>query len=228
MAAALVLGVVLGYGAAMLLGVQEEKPAAQLSPSQLGSMAVEYLSENLLKPGLSASLLNVSPYGSHMYRVDVEISQGGRRLQVVPVYITRDGELLALQVLNLSEPVHAPRRVQVGQDDDPAIGPEDAPVVMIEFSDYQCPYCRKFWNETLRALLERYEGKIRYVYRDLPIEAIHPYALKAAEAANCAGEQGKYFEYHDVLFERQQEWSKAGVEKFYTYAEELGLDVQRF
>ncbi len=228
-AAALLLGMLLGYGAAVVMGGDQKATEQGVSSAELGSAAVGYLSENLLKPGLSASAVNVSPYGSYLYRVDVMIKQGGRELQVVPVYITKDGQVLALQVFNLSEPLaKEAQRVSVTPDDDPAIGPEDAPVLMIEFSDYQCPYCRKFALETLKPLLERYRGKIRYVYRDFPLESIHPYALKAAEAANCAGEQGRYFEYHDILFERQKEWSGEGVDRFYGYAEELGLNVTRF
>ncbi len=228
-AAALVLGVLLGYGAAVLTGGQERGVAEGQSMEQLGSMAVSYLSDNLLKQGLSASAINVSPYGSYLYRVDVQITRGDSVLQVVPVYITKDGELLALQVLNLSQPLHQEmQRVEVSQDDDPAIGPEDAPVVLVDFSDYQCPYCRKFALETLPVLLERFKGKIRYVYRDFPLESIHPYALKAAEAANCAGEQGRYFDYHDLLFERQSEWSSGVNESFLRYAEELGLDLAAF
>ncbi len=100
--------------------------------------------------------------------------------------------------------------------------------MIIEFSDYQCPFCRKFREETLDKILETYEGKVRFVYRDFPLENIHPYAFKAAEAANCAGEQGKYFEYHDLLYEKQSDWSARGEEAFVEYAQQLSLDVESF
>jgi protein-disulfide isomerase len=86
------------------------------------------------------------------------------------------------------------------------MGKKDAPVTMIEFSDYQCPFCRRFFETTLPTLKKEYieTGKVRYVFRDFPLDQIHPYARKAAEAAHCAGDQGKYWEMHDLLFQNQQ------------------------
>ncbi len=74
------------------------------------------------------------------------------------------------------------------------LGQPEAPVTLIEFSDYQCPFCRRFFQTTLPTLKTEYidTGKLRYVFRDFPLDQIHPYARKAAEAAHCAGDQGKY------------------------------------
>jgi len=82
----------------------------------------------------------------------------------------------------------------------PSKGPEDAPVVMVEFSDFQCGYCRKFWQETLPRIEERYirPGKVRFVYRHLAI--LGEASVLAAQAASCAHDQGKFWEYHDALF----------------------------
>src|SRR5512145_1591384 len=93
------------------------------------------------------------------------------------------------------------KRYPVPEDGDPAYGPADAPITIIEFSDFQCPYCQKWHTEVLKPLLQMYPDKIRFVYRDFPLFSIHPEALPAAIAANCAGEQGKYYEYHNKLFE---------------------------
>lgn len=89
-------------------------------------------------------------------------------------------------------------------DDDPFIGNANAPVTMIEFSDYQCPFCLRFWSETLPQIKKDYidTGKVKFVYRDFPLN-IHPMAEPSARAANCAGEQGKYWEYHDKIFSEQ-------------------------
>jgi protein-disulfide isomerase len=116
-------------------------------------------------------------------------------------------------------------RHAVSVDDDPSIGPEDAAVTIVEFSDYQCPYCISWHNEVYNRLLTDYEGKIRFVYRDLPLSAIHPDAQAAAEAANCAGEQQAYWPYHDALF-----GSKYGLnaQAYTQYATELNLDVTAF
>ncbi|NPA26286.1 MAG: DsbA family protein [Chloroflexi bacterium] len=117
-----------------------------------------------------------------------------------------------------------PKRYNVSPDDDPALGPEDAPVTIIEFSDYQCPYCRRFREQTLDKILETYGDKVRFVYRDFPLESIHPYAVSAAIAAECADEQGKFWPFHDKLFEG----GKFGDDVYLQYAEELGLDVDEF
>ncbi len=118
-----------------------------------------------------------------------------------------------------------PTRIQVSVDDDPARGPEDAPIVMIEFSDYECPFCKKWRVEVYDILFEQYGDVVRFVYRDFPIQSIHPEAVPAAVAANCAGEQGKYWEFHDLLFLGGR---KLGRETYIAYAEELGLDMEAF
>ncbi len=118
-----------------------------------------------------------------------------------------------------------PQRVEVSVDDDPAWGPEDAPVVIIEFSDFQCPFCTRFRKQTYDRIKETYGDKIRFVYRDFPLTQIHPEAVPAAIAANCAGEQGKYWEYHDLLFLGGK---PLGRDTYVEYADQLGLDVDEF
>lgn len=117
------------------------------------------------------------------------------------------------------------RRYDVPVDDDPFIGPEDAPITIIEFSDYQCPYCTQWHTEVFGKLRENYADKVRIVYRDFPLESIHPEATPAAEAANCALEQGKFWEYHDQLFTNQQKLGKEGYREF---AGQVGLDLEQF
>lgn len=87
----------------------------------------------------------------------------------------------------------------------PSLGRPTAPVTIVEFSDYQCPYCGQFFRETLPPLVAEYvkSGRVRFVYRDFPISSLHPRAFKAAEAALCAGDQQRYWEYHDALFQNQ-------------------------
>jgi len=106
-------------------------------------------------------------------------------------------------------------------------GKAEAPLTIIEFSDYQCPYCKRHVDQTLPKLLADYvdTGKARYAFRDYPLDQIHPLAAKAAEAARCAGDQGKYWEMHDRLFANQKELQP---EKLPTHAEALKLDVAAF
>ncbi len=118
-----------------------------------------------------------------------------------------------------------PTRFEVSEDDDPSLGPADAPVVIIEFSDYQCPYCKRWHDEVFFRLLEDYGDQVRFVYRDFPLSAIHPFAAGAAEAANCANEQDAYWEYHSALFSEQYGFSR---EAFEQYASDLNLDMEAF
>ncbi len=118
-----------------------------------------------------------------------------------------------------------PRRYDIPVDDDPVLGPDDAPITIVEFSDYECPYCQRFHVETFARLIDAYPGQIRFVYRDFPLNQIHPNAIPAAEAANCAREQGAFWEYHDLLFTGSE---GLGQEAYLSYALRLGLDQEAF
>jgi len=113
----------------------------------------------------------------------------------------------------------------VSVDDDPAWGPTDAKVTVVEFSDFQCPYCSRFAVQTYPQIKEQYGDKIRFVYRDFPLTQLHENAEKAAEAAQCANDQGKFWEYHDLLFANQAALDAASLKG---YASQLGLDSATF
>ncbi len=108
-------------------------------------------------------------------------------------------------------------------------GNPDAEVTIIEYSDFQCPSCAQF-APIADAMLMDYGDQIRFEYRHYPLMQIHPNAEAAARAAEAAGQQGKFFEYHDALFENQNEWGAASIPgAFFTkYAEELNLDMDMF
>jgi protein-disulfide isomerase len=107
------------------------------------------------------------------------------------------------------------------------LGEKTAKVTMIEFSDYQCPFCGNFATTTFNPLVDEYvkSGKILYVLRNFPIEGSHPFAAKAAEAAECMGEQGKYWEAHERLFRNQQ---ALDIKELSAHALVLGGDVEKF
>jgi protein-disulfide isomerase len=111
-------------------------------------------------------------------------------------------------------------------------GNPDAKVTVLEYSDFQCPFCVMYFNQTYRQVDERYvkTGKVRYIFRSLPIASLHPQAQKASEAAECAGDQGKFWEMHDLLFGKQSEWAgkPTAMDVFKGYAKSLGLDEGRF
>jgi protein-disulfide isomerase len=106
----------------------------------------------------------------------------------------------------------------------PSHGPEDAPITIVEFSDFQCPFCRRFHDETYQALLDAYPGQIRFVYRNLPLTSIHPDAMPAAVASLCANDQGKYWEFHEKLFSSET----LDEPTYIQYATDLELDVDTF
>ncbi len=126
----------------------------------------------------------------------------------------------------------------VSLDDDPVIGSKDAPIAIVEFSDFQCGYCRLAWKETVPELLknEIAAGKVKLVYRDFPIQSAHPSAVMAAEAAQCANEQGKFIEMHDKIFSEQQKISDStqqftiafSEDDIKKWASEVGLDTSAF
>src|SRR5262249_41191093 len=115
--------------------------------------------------------------------------------------------------------------VEVAYDPARVRGNPSAKITMIEFSDFHCPFCQKAYGE-VKNLLQKYDGKIKVAYRDLPlIEVQEQGQVSAAEASRCAGEQGKFWAYHDLLFENQDEY---GPEGFHEFAKSLGLNVDQF
>jgi len=112
-------------------------------------------------------------------------------------------------------------------DDDDFLGDANAEITIVEFSDYECPFCGRFWSQTLPSIKSNYinTGKARLVYRDFPLGSIHANAQKAAEAAECAGDQGKYFEMHDKIFQGQ---AALNTNNFKAWAADLGLDTNAF
>jgi len=107
------------------------------------------------------------------------------------------------------------------------MGAKSAKVTIVEFSDYQCPRSSEYFNWTMRQIVDDYvrTGKVKYVFRDFPLESIHPLALKAAEGAHCAGEQDKYWEMHDRLLRNQM---AIDVKVLLLHAKMLGLDLPKF
>jgi len=121
----------------------------------------------------------------------------------------------------------APRVVYSGamteQEGRSAYGPDDAPVTIVEYTDYECTFCRRYNRLILPEILSAYDGQVRYLIRHFPLPQLHPSAGRAAQAAVCAEEQGKLWPYHELLFEQSQGLSRDGL---FAYAEEVGLDPE--
>lgn len=114
-------------------------------------------------------------------------------------------------------------RIPVSADDDPYIGADNAQITIVQFAEYQCPYCGRA-NESVEQVMKEYEGKVKMVYRDFPL-SFHQRAIPAAVAANCAGEQDKYWEMHEVLMDNQGALEDANL---VSYAQGLQLDMGKW
>jgi len=123
---------------------------------------------------------------------------------------------------------------QVSLGDEPVLGNPNAPVTIVEFSDFQCPFCKRFFDQTLPLIEENYinTGKVKLVYKDLPLVTLHPNVKPVHVAAECANEEGKFWEYHDVLFEKQSEWQRLSSSDLQTklvqYADDFGMQTASF
>ena len=126
--------------------------------------------------------------------------------------------------ITVSVPRPVEPRLEVGDGGNAFMGPKDAKVTIVEWADFQCPFCARA-VPTLRDVVKKYDGKVRWVFRDFPLKEIHPEALPAAVAANCAGQQGKYFEMHGLLFEN---YARLGAAANRSMAETLKIDMAKY
>jgi len=116
-------------------------------------------------------------------------------------------------------------RIEVETFDDPYAGPVDAKVVVVEFSDFQCPYCLENYP-TVKKMIAKYGDKVKFIYRDFPQEYLHPQSVIAAMAAQCANDQGLFWPYHDLLFASQNQYETE--DDLITLASSLDLDNEKF
>ena len=141
------------------------------------------------------------------------------------------GNSVTGQVVNNGDvPSPAPSgdiKVNIGSDD-PVLGSKNAAIKVVEFSDFQCPFCERAYSGAvagIKASSDFKNGDVAIVYKHFPLNSIHPYAQKAAEAAECANRQGKFWEYHNMLFENQEALDTPSLK---SYASQLGLDTAKF
>ena len=117
------------------------------------------------------------------------------------------------------------KRFDVPVDDDPILGPENAAITIIQFADFECPFCAEWQSEVWPEIVKTFPDQVRLVFRDFPLYGMHPNAESAAEAANCASDQNAYWEYHDKLFEAE---NGLGMNALKQYANDVGMDVEEF
>jgi protein-disulfide isomerase len=188
--------------------------------------------------------------GATRAQIDADASEGSARgVRGTPTFFINGRPLVGAQPYEIiaqfvdaalagetaaaAEPPPAPTPAHIAPADDVmTLGDDDAAVTIVEFSDYQCPFCASHYRETWPLLKAEFvdTGRVRYVFKDNPLTNIHPQAPKAHEAARCAGDQGAYWEMHDLLFDKQAEWggSSDHVGVLKRYASELGLAADAF
>lgn len=185
--------------------------------------AIDYLNNNLLQ-GQKATASNITEEsGIIKFKVNIDTNS-------YDSYITKDGKLFFPQAYLLTGPsnsgVQPEGNVSFNITSDNHIkGNINAPVTLVEFSDFECPFCERH-VPTIERILSEYKDTVRLVYKHYPLSNIHPNAQKAAEASECSSEQGKFWEYHDLLFANQK--SGFSVVKFKQWAVQLGLNANQF
>lgn len=134
------------------------------------------------------------------------------------------GQKNAVEINNKPTPTPSAAKVDVKvSSDDNIRGNKNAPITIVEFSDFQCPYCSRF-HTTMKRVMENYPDKVRWVYKHFPLDSIHPVARKAAEASECAGDQDKFWEYADAVFDS----SRLTESSLLVIAKDIGLNVSKF
>jgi len=208
--------------------------ANTISENQAGQKVVDFLNKNA---GIQATLKDVSS-ANGLYKVNI-LYQG----QTIPLYATKDGKFFTQTLTPLDSSGTATsnssgtpsQTVKVSVDDDAVLGNPNAPITIIEFTDYQCIFCRKFWTETFSQLKKDYidAGKVKLVVRDFPLTNLHPMAEVSVEAAECVREKGgdsAYFKMHDKIFGEQNKLSPSSTASYakddlLKWANDLGYDI---
>ncbi len=219
--------------------------SAVLSQDSAKTKANDFIQKYLIGPGVSIDVEKVSEE-SGLYAIDLTANSNGVS-QAAKAYITKDGKLFFLQAIPLDEidnllnqqqasetaqdielqPANEPSEIILGLDNDPSLGDSNAKVSIVEFSDFQCPFCATFVRETFDDLKREYidTGKVSFTFKNFPLTNTHRNAMAAALAAECANEQGKFWEYHDKLFRSQKSLEKKDLKE---YAEDLDLNTDTF
>ncbi len=156
----------------------------------------------------------------------------GRNAQIVPVAAQPVQQPGGQPVAVTPQATPVPVVYKIATEGYPSLGPADAPITIVEFSDYQCPFCYRWHAQVYEQLLAAYPGKIRFVYRNFPL-SFHQNAFASAEAALCAGDQNSYWQMHDALFDAQSQLNnQTGTvldqAAYNQFATTLGLDVTSF
>jgi len=156
-----------------------------------------------------------------------EAAQNREQLAAIHGELIRIRQILESDSDSGEDDAQAERTARLTLSGQPSLGSPNAPLVMVEFTDYQCPFCSRFHSQTFPLIRKAFveSGRVRYVTLDFPLTGIHGDALQAARASHCGEEQGRYWETHDALFSQRGQLARGSL---LTAAKGLGLNVQRF
>lgn len=178
---------------------------------------------------------HTTPEAENSYLVPGAIVVAGVLIASAIMYTNSDTAVPKKEFRGDASPVSGGSQPVDLADDDPFLGNPDAPITIVEFSDFQCPFCRRLFSQTLPQLEEKYikSGTVKFVYRDFPLTSIHGLAQTYAEAGECADEQGKFWQMHDKIFEEQDKRGGGTITDFTVgdiknWAREIGLDGATF
>lgn len=197
------------------------------SKESIAKEAIDYLNKSVLQDGQTATLNSVSEE-SGVIKINIKINGTD-----YDSYVTKDGKLLfpeALKIVSNQDSNEeennnsSPTAFNITEENH-VRGDFSSQITLVEFSDFECPFCKSH-IPTLERILNEYSGFVRLVYKHFPLSNIHPNAQKAAEASECASEQGKFWEFHDKLFAVPS--GGLSVEKYKQIAKELSLDTNKF
>ncbi len=187
-----------------------------ISSNNAMAIAENQVSSIVASQGLIASATDVT-FENGIYKVTLDVGHIDHPHQTAEVYLTKDGKIMvvgtAYETDGSTESV-APSREEFELDgSELSMGDPNAPVTVIEFSDFQCPFCRKFYTATVQDLKTNYidTGKVYFVYKHFPL-SFHPAAQKSAEAVECANEQDKWVEMHDKIFDEQEKQGQGTIQ----------------
>jgi protein-disulfide isomerase len=228
------------------------KTALKLSAILAISLFAQVVPAQQAKPASSPVQRNIEAYLRHLYAfgsdvaivvgplketpveglmiVDIDVTIGENK-EAAKFYVSKDGKyLLRGELSDMTKDPLAENRANIQMSDAPSLGDPKAPVTLVEYSDFECPVCRNL-HDVLRGMLQNYAGKVRVVFKDFPIEQIHPWARTAAIAGRCAYQQDPkaFWKMYDFIYDNQEIISAANAwTKMADYAGQSGLDAGAF
>lgn len=205
-------------------------PAA--SDESVSAKVVEYFQKTVTNPGLTFKVTKLQDAEIAGWRKGTLEVSLGQQTQNVAFYVTRDGRFLFRgEAVDLTVDPLQEVMSKISLKDQPSRGPADATVVMVEYSDYQCPFCSRVYETLENEVLKTYGDRVRFVFKNFPLTNIHPWAEDGALASECAFQQGneQHWKMYDGLFKEQGQITKENLrEKASKIAEAGGLDVPKF